>query len=108
MSIEKLRSMASKRFQLSELPEKIELCIKNYEFKADSQGREGCFLHLVTRDGEELTQKFTSMHIDDLAEALEKLGFKDGIPAAIGKWLLWEQKTYRIGNPRLIPKKVLK
>lgn len=107
MSIKKLREMSSKRFQLSELPEKIELRVKSYEFKEDSQGREGCFVHLETRDGEELTQKFTSMHIMDLAEALEKLGFKS-IEDATGKWLLWEQKTYRIGNPRLIPRKILK
>jgi len=108
MSIEKLRGMTSRRFQLEELPEKIELQVKSFEFKTDTQGREGCFVHLETRDGEELTQKFTSMHIIDLADALEKLDFKEGLSTAIGKWMLWKKKPYRMGNPRLIPTKVLK
>lgn len=108
MSIEHMKELSSSRFDLAELPQKIELKPLRYEFKTDAHGRESLYVNFETHEGQTLTQKYTPMHFPDLVEIFEELKLDGGWAEITGKWVLFEQKKFRIGNPRLMPKKVLK
>lgn len=104
MSIEKLREMGKDRYDLQELPKKLIATIINYEFKEDARGKECLFIHFLSEDDRRLTQKYSSMHLAELVDALEQLKVKD-LSGLMRQKLVLEQKKFRIGSPRLFPVK---
>jgi len=106
MSLKELREKGRKRLELDQLPAELVATLTNWRFDKDSRGRECLFIDLEDKDGNTVTQKYTSLHITDFADAIEQLGF-DHLDKAKGKTFIWKLKTYRIGNPRLIPEKLI-
>jgi len=106
VSLKEIRALAVKRLELSKLPEEIVLRIRDYVFKEDSRGRRCLFINFATKAGETVTMKYTPIHLADLADSLEQLGYDSLLP--LEKWHLWRAVRYRIGNPRLIPIKKVK
>lgn len=106
MSMDELRAMASKRYELDQLPEEINATFKSFEFKDDANKRHCLFVVFETAEEEEFTQKYTPMHITDFIEAAEALdvGTLDDLK---GKTLKLKKKSYNIGNPRMYPVEVL-
>jgi len=101
MSLKEIRALAVRRLELSKLPEEIVLKINNFSFKEDSRGRRCLFINFITETGETVTMKYTPIHLADLADAIEALGYESLLP--LKKWHLWRARRYRIGNPRLVP-----
>jgi len=106
MSLAELRAKGRKRINLEEVPDELVATLIDWEFKEDRRGRECLFVDLQDKEGKVITQKYTNFHIVDFADALEKLGL-DHLDKAKGKTFLWKLKSYRIGNPRLIPEKLI-
>lgn len=102
MSLETLRKKAKKRIELDQLPESLVAKLTEWQFKEDSRGRECLYVTLITKEGEQLTQKYTDFHLSYLIENLEKLGVTS-IDDIKNKWIIWHKTTFRIGNPRLLP-----
>lgn len=106
MSIKKMRGMTTRRFDLEQLPDEIELQLLDYQFREDKNGRECLYVTFVNREGENLTQKYTGWHMGAIVEALEILKLDD-LSKLRGKWILMVKEQFPPGHPRLIPKKVL-
>jgi len=102
ITIANLKQIARQQKKLSsELPNEFTASIIDYQLKADKRGKERLFLNLKLNDGEAII-KYTSYHILDLANALEKLGFTS-LEDAKGKQLKWKHKNYLMGYPRPLP-----
>lgn len=106
MSIKKMRNMTTRRFDLEQLPDEIELQLLDYQFREDKNGRDCLYVTFVNRADENLTQKYTGWHMGAIVEALETLKLDD-LSKLRGKWLLMTKEQFPPGHPRLIPKKVL-
>jgi len=102
ITIENLKAIATQQRKLSsQLPNEFIAFITDYQLKDDKRGKESLFLNLKLNDGEAIV-KYTSYHILDLANALEKLGFTS-LEGAKGKPLKWKHKSYLMGYPRPLP-----
>ena len=106
MSVKELRMRGRKRLDLDQLPTELIATLVDWRFDKDTRGRECLFVDLEDENGNTITQKYTNLHITDLADAIEQLGF-DHLDKTKGKKFLWKLKAYRIGNPRLIPEKLI-
>jgi len=106
MSIRKMRSMTTRRFDLEKLPDTIELSLIACEFKPDKDGKECLFSLWINREKEQITQKYTGWHMGKLSEALETLKLDD-LNKLKGKWILMSKEQFPPGHPRLIPTKIL-
>lgn len=99
------KNRAKPRIDLDELPEILSATVKSVEWKTDEKDRNCLYVEYTDENGKDFTQKYSPMHLADLAEALDTLklsGIKQG-----QKFKL-VQKPYRIGFPRMIPTEVLK
>ncbi len=109
MKIEDLKKMsAGGRIQLNELPQEFIGVLVNERTVVDDRGRQLIYWDIQV-EGEKsgkLTQKFSPLHFDDLAEALTKLGITD-TSQAIGKKFKFRQKIFRSGYPRWLPIELL-
>jgi hypothetical protein len=101
VKVEALKKMGFKRVELSELPNEFIATVEGEESRIDKRGKEAYFLTLKLEDGSTLRQKYTSIHLSDLGEALEKLGIED-TKKMIGKKYKFVKKNFGIGNARWI------
>jgi len=102
MSLEELKKRVKERLELDQLPETVIAKLISYEFRTDKQGRECLYINLITKDGKEITQKYTDFHLGKLIEAMDKLKLV-ALDQLKGQFYRWKTVTFRIGNPRLIP-----
>jgi len=103
MSLKEIRKLSKgKRIDLTELPEQLTAKVLSWRFDKDRMGRDCLIVDLITKNEEILTQKYTSLHINDLSDCIEALGF-DHIDELKKAFFVWKLKPYRIGNPRLLP-----
>jgi len=102
VDVKDLKGMGAGRIPLAELPEIFEAKLVREEIRTDRMGRQCLYWVLEIPEKGNLTQKFSPMHIDELAKALAKLGVKD-TKELIGKTMVFKAAHYRIGNPRWMP-----
>jgi hypothetical protein len=107
MDIGKLKSMADtgERMQLADVPTQFVGKLEKEEVKTDKQGRE-CLYWSIAYAGKVITQKFTPMQLQYLVEALKGLGVSS-TDFLKGKNIEFTLKSFRIGNPRHLPTKII-
>lgn len=96
-----MKKLGAGRVQLSELPSEFTGKLTREEIRQDRMGRT-CIYWVIETENGLVTQKFSPMHIDALADALKALKIED-TKELIGKTMLFRAKHFRIGNPRWIP-----
>jgi hypothetical protein len=104
VNIEDLKKMGAGRISIADLPSEFFGVLEREEERTDRMGRK-CLYWIISTEQGTLTQKYSPMHIDALAEALEKLKVKNTVEL-IGKTLKFKSKNFRIGNPRWLPVEV--
>jgi len=108
----KLKDLEEKgqiRSQLSELPDEFEGILFAERIQKDRMGRDAIYWDIkVNLNGiwQIVTQKFTSLHLGELARRLKELGIDD-TEKLIGKKIKFEKVRFRIGNERWMPVKIL-
>jgi hypothetical protein len=103
--IDELKQFGTTRVQLTDLPSEFEGTLLREEFREDARGRECLYWYIDVPNKGTVTQKFTSMHISALVEALQQLKIED-TKDIINKKILFRQKSFRIGNQRWLPVEV--
>jgi hypothetical protein len=105
VKVETLSEMSFRRTELAELPEEFVGIYKSEEIRTDRRGKEALFVTIELEDGKEFVQKYTSLHLDRLVAALERMNISDS-KKLVGKKLKWRQVQFSMGNPRWIPVEV--
>lgn len=100
--VEELDEMAQESVDLSELPEEIEATVQDVRRGTDDRGKDAIYIELESEEHGEFTQKYTSMHLNELVPALEELGVDD-TDDLLNNTYVWEQVDFDMGNPRFVP-----
>jgi len=85
-----------------ELPDKFIAKVVDANVTPDKTGRKCLFLTLELTDGSTTKIKYTPMHISDVVEAFQSMGFSY-IRDIIGQTFTFITRQYRIGFPRPMP-----
>ena len=98
----KVPSKQRNRIDLVDLPPSIVAHVVDYEYRADSKGKECYFVNFIAEDGREFTQKYSPKHLEELVANLEHVG-AGGLHDLSAGWWLFRQKAFRMGYPRMFP-----
>lgn len=104
IKIETLESQTSEgMIPLDEAPESFEGKVQAVFQQKDEDGKLCTFMDIEIDRGV-VRQKFRPFHLQKLVDAMKKLGIDD-TDQMEGRKFYFEQVTYKIGNPRWVPKR---
>ena len=84
-----------------DVPETVEVILRDYKFKIDQKGNECCYLYLETEKGSIIVQKYTPTAFETLKIAIKGAGGFDHLKATQTTWKL--MFAGRMMNKRLFP-----
>jgi len=107
MKLQDLKEMSFEREELSKLPDTFEGIYSDEEFRKDAREKDCLYVTIDIKDGGQIVQKYSAMHLTEFVKALEALKVKDS-GDLLGKMIEWKRVSFRIGNARWIPSRIVR